>query len=108
MKAGIRIHKRNALLSDSERELILVAARGLANKEIADAMGLSVLTVKATLSRIYKKLGVRNRNRAIIQVLKMRLVDLDEIFTEDELTELLASIKPELMSRIAQKASLRA
>ena len=38
-----------------------LAADGLANKEIAATLHMSVHTVEAHLTRIYRKLGVRSR-----------------------------------------------
>ncbi|MGH2736191.1 MAG: ATP-binding protein [Actinomycetota bacterium] len=48
-------------LSATEREVALLAAEGLSNREIADRLFLSVKTVEANLSRIYRKLGIRSR-----------------------------------------------
>lgn len=41
------------------------AAQGLTNTEIATEAGLALPTVKNAMSRIYEKLGVRNRAEAI-------------------------------------------
>ncbi|MGH2629791.1 MAG: helix-turn-helix domain-containing protein [Actinomycetota bacterium] len=38
---------------------------GMKNKEIAQAMFVSVATVEAHLTRIYRKLGVRSRGELI-------------------------------------------
>jgi len=48
-------------LTDAERRVAQLAAGGLRNKEIATALFLSVGTVEAHLSRVYRKLGVRSR-----------------------------------------------
>jgi two-component system, NarL family, nitrate/nitrite response regulator NarL len=40
---------------------MLLAARGLSNKEIARELGLSEGTIKLHLHRVYHKLGVRSR-----------------------------------------------
>ena len=103
MKAATEPQMQDGLLSDRERELILVAARGLSNREIADALDLSVRTVKSTLYRAYKKLHVGTRYGAILQALKLHVIRIDEIFTEDELVDLLASIEPDLINRVACK-----
>jgi DNA-binding CsgD family transcriptional regulator len=92
-------------LTDRERELIVSAARGLSNTEIARALGISTPTVKTTLSRAYHKLGAHSRYPAILQALKLGQISLDEIFTEDELAGLLASVGPELMRRIAPETA---
>ncbi len=38
-----------------------LAAQGLRNREIADRIFVSPKTVEATLSRAYRKLGIRSR-----------------------------------------------
>jgi len=51
-------------LSLREREILRLVAEGLSNKEIAAQLHLSVQTVKVYLTRIFHKLGVRNRVEA--------------------------------------------
>ena len=48
-------------LTETERRVAVLAAEGLRNKEIADALFMSAKTVEANLSRTYRKLGVRAR-----------------------------------------------
>jgi DNA-binding CsgD family transcriptional regulator len=48
-------------LSAAERHVADLAASGATNKEIAAALFMSVKTVEAHLSRIYRKLDVRSR-----------------------------------------------
>jgi RNA polymerase sigma factor (sigma-70 family) len=63
-----REQKRNAevnsienTLTSRERELVLLVAEGLSNKEVARKVGVTEGTVKIHLHNIYKKLGVANR-----------------------------------------------
>jgi two-component system nitrate/nitrite response regulator NarL len=49
------------MLSAREREVMLLAAKELSNKEIARRLEISVGTVKVHLHCIYRKLGIRNR-----------------------------------------------
>ena len=53
-------------LTDSERRVAALACDGLSNKAIAKRLGLSVGTVKAHLSSVFKKVGVRGRGRLIV------------------------------------------
>ena len=50
-----------AELSERERSIAELVARGQSNKEVAAALFLSAKTVENNLSRIYAKLGVRTR-----------------------------------------------
>ena len=54
-----------ASLSDREREVLGLLARGATNKEIADDLFLSPHTVKDHTSSLYRKLDVRNRAEAV-------------------------------------------
>jgi DNA-binding CsgD family transcriptional regulator len=51
------------LLSDNERELVQLVARGRRNKEIAASLFVSVRTVEVRLTAIYRKLGVQSRSQ---------------------------------------------
>jgi DNA-binding NarL/FixJ family response regulator len=55
-------------LTPSEQRVAELAARGLANKEIAAQLFVSVYTVEAHLSHAYAKLGVRSRAELAHQV----------------------------------------
>jgi DNA-binding NarL/FixJ family response regulator len=52
-------------LTDREAEVLGLLARGLANKQIAAALGISEHTVKFHVSSIYTKLNVTNRAEAV-------------------------------------------
>ena len=52
------------VLSRRERQVLELVARGRTNDEIATALFISPVTVKAHLRRTYGKLGVRNRVEA--------------------------------------------
>jgi DNA-binding CsgD family transcriptional regulator len=48
-------------LTEGERRVAELAAKGLTNREVAAALHLSPKTVDANLTRIYRKLGIRSR-----------------------------------------------
>jgi DNA-binding CsgD family transcriptional regulator len=52
---------RGVELTETERRIAELVADGLANKEVAARMFVSVRTVEANLTRVYAKLGVRSR-----------------------------------------------
>ena len=49
------------LLSPREREVMTLAATGLANKQIAQQLKVAEGTVKLHLHRVYRKLGIKSR-----------------------------------------------
>lgn len=57
-----------AELSPTERRLAALVCDGLTNAEAADRLLLSVKTVEANLSRIYRKLGIRSRAELVRRV----------------------------------------
>ncbi|MET9910041.1 response regulator transcription factor [Streptomyces sp. NPDC006476] len=61
-------------LSDREREVLGLVARGLNNAEIAGALGLSPLTAKTHVSRIMGKLGTRDRAQLVMVAYESGLV----------------------------------
>ena len=61
-------------LSDREIEVLELLAQGLANKQIAGALGISEHTVKFHVSSIYTKLNVTNRAEAVRQGVRQGLI----------------------------------
>ena len=59
----------NALqsLTEREREVLLLVARGASNREISETLFLATGTVKNYLSNILSKLGVRDRTQAALK-----------------------------------------
>jgi DNA-binding NarL/FixJ family response regulator len=57
-----------AALTDREREIAMEIARGQSNSQIAEALHLSVATVKTHIGRVFDKLGADNRVQVVICV----------------------------------------
>lgn len=57
-------------LTERERVVLKLAARGRSNKDIADELYISARTVQGHLSSIFNKLGVGSRTEAVFQAVK--------------------------------------
>ena len=66
------------ILSPREVQILRLAAKGMSNKDIANALFLSVRTVKAHLTNIFNKMGVGCRTDAIVKGLREGYINLDE------------------------------
>jgi DNA-binding NarL/FixJ family response regulator len=53
-------------LTDRELEVLALVGRGLANKQIARALGIREATVKAHLTSVFQRIGVRDRTSAAL------------------------------------------
>jgi len=63
-------------LSDREREVLELVARGLTNKEVASALGLSQFTVRNHLNHVAEKLDVSDRTEAIVVAMQAGIITL--------------------------------
>ena len=66
-------------LSAREVEVLRLAARGMSNSEIAEALHISLRTAKGHLAEIFSKLGVGSRTEAIIHCLRAGILSLDDL-----------------------------
>jgi DNA-binding NarL/FixJ family response regulator len=66
-------------LTAHEMEILKLTATGMANKEIASALGLSLRTVKGHLADIFSKLRVDSRTEAVIVGLKAGFLSIDDL-----------------------------
>jgi DNA-binding NarL/FixJ family response regulator len=64
-----------AQLTSREKEIFLLAARGLSNAEIASSEFLSEATVKTHISRVLGKLSLRDRVQLVVFAYENRLTD---------------------------------
>lgn len=66
-------------LTGRELEILRLAAAGLANKEIGARLAVSVRTVEAHLSHVFRKLDVGSRTEAILHGLRRGWFTIDEL-----------------------------
>ncbi|MER6418216.1 response regulator transcription factor [Streptomyces sp. NPDC001137] len=72
-----QVVRPDADLTGREVEVVRLAAEGLTNRAIAEALFLSEATVKTHLVRIYRKLKVENRAAAVTEAARRGLIQLD-------------------------------
>ena len=70
-------------LSERETEIVVLAARGLSNNQIAQELNISEATVKRHLANVYEKIGVRSRSEAVRMALMEQWIGLSEITSAD-------------------------
>jgi DNA-binding NarL/FixJ family response regulator len=70
-------------LSERQTEIVVLAARGLSNYEIARELEISEATVKRHLANIYAKIGVKSRSEAVRTALMEQWIGLNEITAAD-------------------------
>lgn len=67
----------SARLTPRQADVLRLLARGLANKEIADELGMSPATVRVHVTALFKTLGVENRTQAALSDVARQLVEAD-------------------------------
>ena len=77
----------DGVLSVRELEILLLAARGLSNRQIANRVHLAEGTVKRHLTNTYHKMGVGSRGEAARKALQEEWITVGEITEEDLLQE---------------------
>ena len=66
-------------LTERESEVLVMLARGKANKEIARELHIGQQTVKTYVSHIFDKLGVHSRTQAVAHALRLGLMPFGEL-----------------------------
>jgi DNA-binding NarL/FixJ family response regulator len=64
-------------LSKKEREVIMLIAQGLRNREIAGTLSISEETVKSHISRIFRKKNINCRSQLVPLAMKLKLAVLE-------------------------------
>ena len=71
----MKVPGRTVALTDRERQVLALAARGLINKEIADRLEISLNTVLTHRKNISAKLGIKSVAALSVYAMMNGLVD---------------------------------
>lgn len=67
-----------ANLTQRERELLALMARGLSNQDIAEQLSIAMPTVKFHVTNILTKMRADNRTEAVLSALRQKIVSLEQ------------------------------
>ena len=62
-------------LTTREKEILKMVSQGASNGDIAEKLFVREVTVKTHLTRIFKKLKVKNRTQAVLLAMQMRIIE---------------------------------
>lgn len=91
-----------AKLTKDERDVLILVARGLTNQQISEQLNTSTVKVKTSIHQACTKLEAHNRIQAVFFALRYKIINIRDIFSLEELAELMASLSPETVEKIAQ------
>jgi DNA-binding NarL/FixJ family response regulator len=98
-------------LTKDEQNVLTLVARGLTNQQIAEQLNTSTIKVKTLIHQACTKLEAHNRIQAVFFALRYKIINIRDIFTLEELVELMATLSPDTIEKIAyfirQKAGVR-
>lgn len=97
----------DTVLTQRERDVLILVARGFTNKEIAEQLCTSTSAVKVFLHQACVKLGARNRAQAVILAMTRGAIQTDDVYSLEELADFLGSLGPEAIQTIAQLVKKR-
>ena len=75
-------------LNEREVAILKMMSKGMANKNIADDLCISIRTVQGHLSQIFRKLRVSSRMEAVVYALKGGLITVDDMLQEESIKSL--------------------
>lgn len=66
----------HSLLTKREKEIFTLLIQSYTTKEIAKQLYISEKTVRSHISNVIQKLGVESRIQAVLELIKMKEIDL--------------------------------
>jgi DNA-binding CsgD family transcriptional regulator len=88
-------------LIQGEREVLILVGRGMSNQDIAKFLYMSISNIKRLIHTACVKLGVQNRAQAVIEAMRTGVLVPQDIYSVEELAELLAFMDIETIEAVA-------
>lgn len=66
----------HSLLTKREKEIFCLLTKNKSTKQIAEELCISEKTVRNHISNVIQKLGVESRIQAVLELIKMKEIDL--------------------------------
>lgn len=92
--------------STRELEVLRLISNGLSNREIAQALYLSVETIKWYNKQIFMKLGVKNRTQAANKAAELNLLSPERVFPLEENTSSAGNLPAQLTSYVGREKEI--
>lgn len=80
-------HPPQDVLTPRQLEILRYVARGVPNREIAQALSIQEATVRAHVSTILSKLDLTNRSQLVLYAIRKKLIEVENNSDEDDSSE---------------------
>lgn len=72
-------------ISLRQKALLCMAREGMANKQIAAALGISLASVKRLMHSLLRKLDARDRTHAVIKAIRLCIISIESNDDDDHI-----------------------
>lgn len=72
-------------LNDRQMMILCMAREGMANKEIAAVLGISLASVKRLIHSLLRKLKARDRTHAVITAIRLSIISIESEIDNDHI-----------------------
>jgi DNA-binding CsgD family transcriptional regulator len=94
--------RRNNILTERERDVLILAGRGFTNREIAGTLYISIHAVSTFLYRACNKLGTHNRAGAVVLALKRGEICIADVYSLKDFVQVFTTLGAESLEKIAE------
>ena len=99
--------RRREVLTQREEDILILVGRGMTNREIAENLCTSISNIKLYIHRVCIKLGVANRQQAVIEAVRTGVLVPRDIYSVEEIAQLLAYLGIEAIEAVSPLLKLK-